>query len=139
MPLELIAPPDTSGARFLSGAIKKADTEHYLEVTDIPLGTTICTLALDAFHALGAQDYGRIDVRLDSAGKPHFLEANLLPSLLDGYGNFPKACLLNAGLSHKAIILRIVDLALLRHEQATRPPLVAKARQNAGATLALLS
>jgi D-alanine-D-alanine ligase len=139
MPLELIAPPDTSGARFLSGQIKKADSEHHQEITDTSLKAAISTLALDAFHALGAQDYGRIDVRLDAAGTPHFLEANLLPSLLDGYGNFPKACLLNAGLSHQAIILRIVDLAFYRHTQAASPLHIAKARQDAGTALALLS
>jgi len=114
MPIELVAPPDMSGARYLSAQVKAADTERNLEVTDSNLKTTINTLALDAFLALGARDYGRIDVRLDSHGAPHFLEANLLPSLLNGYGNFPKSCLLNNSLEYEPMILTIVSLAFMR-------------------------
>ena len=112
MPLELVAPVNSSGARFLSGQIKSADTERHFAVTDTALRDSINTLAIDVFRALGARDYGRIDIRLDAGGIPHFLEANLLPSLLEGYGNFPKTCLLNAGLDYEPMILRIVELAL---------------------------
>jgi len=122
MPLELVAPENDSGARFLSAQVKSADTEWHFAVTDPALRTSINTLAIDAFHALGARDYGRIDIRLDAAGVPHFLEANLLPSLLEGYGNFPKACLLNAGLGYEPMILRIVELALSRNPAASDAP-----------------
>ena len=115
MPLELVAPVNDSGASFLSAQIKSADTERHFVVTDAALRANINTLAMDIFRALGARDYGRIDIRLDSAGVPHFLEANLLPSLLEGYGNFPKACLLNVGLEYEPMLLRIVELALLRN------------------------
>ncbi|HSX05871.1 MAG TPA: hypothetical protein VLF69_05350 [Candidatus Saccharimonadales bacterium] len=118
MPLELVAPANDSGASFLSAQIKAADTEWHFAVTDIVLRASINRLAMGAFRALGARDYGRIDIRLDAAGVPHFLEANLLPSLLEGYGNFPKACLLNADLSYEQMILRIVELALLRNPVA---------------------
>lgn len=116
MPIELIAPPDFSGARYLSAKIKSADTERYLAVDDDQLKMKINALAIKAFKTLGARDYGRIDIRLDSNGLPHFLEANLLPSLLNGYGNFPKSCLLNIELEHAPMISRIVNLALLRSE-----------------------
>jgi D-alanine-D-alanine ligase len=114
MPIELVAPPDISGARFLSARVKAADTERYLEVSDSDLKTKINAIAIEAFKALGARDYGRIDVRLDGHGVPHFLEANLLPSLLNEHGNFPKACLLNIHLKHEPMIQRIVNLAFLR-------------------------
>lgn len=114
MPLELVAPENDSGARFLSAQVKSADTEQHFAVTDAALRIGINTLAMDVFRALGARDYGRIDIRLDAAGTPHFLEANLLPSLLEGYGNFPKACLLILGLEYESMILRIVELALSR-------------------------
>lgn len=118
MPLELVAPMDKTGARFLSAQVKSADTERHMEVTDLKLKTRIDALAIEAFRALGAKDYGRIDIRLDGHGEPHFLEANLLPSLMNGYGNFPKACLLNKGLGHEQMILKIVSLAFSR---ATNP------------------
>lgn len=45
---------------------------------------------------------------------PNFLEANLIPSLIEGFGNFPKACLLNENLDYESIILRIVNLAFAK-------------------------
>lgn len=116
LPLELIAPIDKHGDRLLTAKVKSADSESFLIVTDEDIKTSICTLALDVFQALGARDYGRIDIRLDAAGAPHFLEANLIPSLLDGYGNFPKACLLNLGLSYEQIIMILTRLAFSRAE-----------------------
>jgi D-alanine-D-alanine ligase len=114
MPLELIAPLDQNGARILSGKIKSLDTESFVEVNDSVISSKVTSLALDAFQALGARDYGRIDVRLDAEGEAYFLEANLLPSLMDGYGNFPKACLLNIGLEYEHMIVRIAKLGLAR-------------------------
>lgn len=114
MPLELIAPQNENGLRLLSAAVKSADTETFVEVTDQNIKSKITELALDVFQALGARDYGRIDIRLDEKGTPHFLEANLIPSLLDGYGNFPKACLMNIDLEYEPMILSIVRLGLDR-------------------------
>jgi D-alanine-D-alanine ligase len=117
MPLELIAPADKNGRRFLSAAVKSADTESFIEVTDEGIKAKITTLALSIFHALGAQDYGRIDIRLDAFGIPQFLEANLIPSLIRSYGNFPKACLLNLGMGHTNMILHITRLGLARNKK----------------------
>lgn len=128
MPLELVALPDEHGRRILSQAAKAADTEKVLPVTDHILKQKLCRLAVSTFAVLGARDYGRIDIRLDASGTPHFLEANLLPSLLDGYGNFPKACRLNMNLSYEDMLLRIVSLAFGRQihtypvQLATLPP-----------------
>jgi D-alanine-D-alanine ligase len=117
MPLELIAPLNERGARVLSAKIKSADTESSLEVTDKIIKDKISTLAIDVFHALGARDYGRIDIRLDATGAPHFLEANLVPSLKKSIGNyFPKACSLNTRLDYEPMILTIVRLALSRQQ-----------------------
>ncbi len=114
MCLELIAPPDENGVRLLSGSVKSANTEQALAVTDATVKHKVEELALAVFHALGARDYGRVDIRLDSAGTPHFLEANLIPSLISGYGSFPKACVLNIGLHYEDMILRIAQLGLAR-------------------------
>jgi len=119
MPLELVAPVNDDGESFLSAQIKSADTEQHFAITDTVLRARINTLAMDVFHVLGARDYGRIDIRLDAAGVPHFLEANLLPSMLEGYGNFPKTCLLNSGIEYEPMLVRVVELALSRN--ATTP------------------
>lgn len=117
MPIELVAETNSRGARILGGELKSANTEIVLEVTDIAIRSRICELALNIFHALDARDYGRIDIRLDKNGTPHFLEANLLPSLISGYGSFPKACLLNIGMDYEPMILSIVQLALERGQK----------------------
>lgn len=113
MALELIA-PKINGARLLSKEVKSGDSEQVIRVNDQAIEHQINELALDAFYALGARDYGRIDIRLDEFGKPHFLEANLMPSLTSGYGSFPKACEMSLGLTYESMILRIVRLALNR-------------------------
>jgi D-alanine-D-alanine ligase len=115
MPLEMIAPKNKNGDRILGCNIKNNDTEK-LEI--IPAGEIkdeIITFAEDVFVALGARDYGRIDVRYNSKGELQFIEANLLPGLSDTISYFPKACMLNQGLDYESIILRIVNLAFSRN------------------------
>jgi len=114
MPLELVAPADQNGARFLSAKIKSSDLETFKTITNGAIKTKVTELAMSAFHALGARDYGRIDVRLDESGTVHFLEANLIPSIIKDYGNFPKACMLNLQMNYETMLIRIVNLALAR-------------------------
>lgn len=118
MPLELVAPLDSHGHRILSDAIKSADSETFLPVETGVLKESVMRLALQVFKALGARDYGRIDIRLDADGTPQFLEANLIPSLLNHYGNFPKACLVNRGIMFEPMLLQIVRLGLQRNTKA---------------------
>jgi D-alanine-D-alanine ligase len=113
MPIELIPPADDHGSRILSRHVKSDIPLAPVAVVDSALRTAICDLAINVFHALGARDYGRIDIRLDQYGVPHFLEANLIPSLIDNYGSFPKACVLNINLGYEAMILNIAHLGLM--------------------------
>jgi D-alanine-D-alanine ligase len=117
MPIELVAPPDKNGSRLLSGRVKSSNTEQALEITDTIVKSKVTALALAVFQALGARDYGRIDIRMDTNGTPHFLEANLIPSLISGYGSFPKACVLNIGLQYEQMILQIARLGLARNKK----------------------
>jgi len=114
MPLELIAQPNERGERLLSSRIKSSNTERVAEITDMAIKSAVSELAISAFRALGAKDYGRIDIRMNEAGIPHFLEANLLPNLVESYGSFPKACVMNLGLNYESMILQIVRLGLKR-------------------------
>jgi D-alanine-D-alanine ligase len=112
--LELIAPKNDTGARILSGQVKSGNVEQALPVADKRVKHQVTAFALDVFRALGGRDYGRIDIRMDAEGRPHFLEANLIPSLIRDYGSFPKACVLNDGLDYESMILRIARLGLAR-------------------------
>jgi D-alanine-D-alanine ligase len=114
MPIELTVGADVAGVSMLSGAVKLSDVEVVSAVLDPVLYTKVTQLALSVFNTLGARDYGRIDIRLGSDGVPNFLEANLIPSLISGYGSFPRACVINKGIDYKTMILRIAALGLAR-------------------------
>lgn len=114
MPIELIAPLSDKGEPILSNQVKLSNEEAVLPITDLKLYTSVVTTALDAFHAIEATDYGRIDIKLDENGIPNFLEANLIPSLISGYGSFPKACVLNIGMEYEEMIVTITNLAISR-------------------------
>lgn len=114
MPIELIAPVDNKGVRILGGAIKSANAEKAIAVADEDTKRSVADEAVLAFKAIGGRDYGRIDIRMDENGIPYFLEANLIPSLINNYGSFPKACALNKGIPYEDMILRIVELGLAR-------------------------
>jgi D-alanine-D-alanine ligase len=116
IPLELIALPDIHGQRILSAAVKSSNTETVVAVAPGELRRAVCKLGFDVFHVLGARDYGRIDIRLDANVQPHFLEANLMPSLISGYGTFPKACLIGLGMEYPAMMRQIVHLGLSRRQ-----------------------
>src|SRR5205085_2829600 len=102
------------GDRLLSKVVKREDQEVVVPVLEPILRAKVTSAALRFFDALEARDYGRIDLRLDATVTPHFIEANLIPSLLEGYGSFPKACLLNIGMDYETMLLSIVRLGFTR-------------------------
>lgn len=114
VPVELIAEADKKGQRILGEAAKSANKEKVIELQSGQLRRRVSHLAIQAFKQLGGRDYGRIDIRLDEHGNPHFLEANLLPSLIAGYGTFPKACKFGLGMEHQEVIEAIIELAAER-------------------------
>jgi D-alanine-D-alanine ligase len=113
MPIEITTPADKKGNSFLSEAVKKADLEKASTVDNPALKVALNTLAIAAFKALGARDYGRIDLRLDSLGIPNFIEANLMPGLSD-HGYLSRCFALNESISYENMILSIVSLGLQR-------------------------
>jgi D-alanine-D-alanine ligase len=70
-------------------------------------------VALAAWRALGCRDGGRIDIRSDAAGRPHFLEVNPLAGLHPEHSDLPIMCRL-AGIAFDDLIGRIVQSALAR-------------------------
>ena len=116
MPIELITEQNSRGDRILGQKVKSADTEHVIAVADKDIKDAIVTLAIDAFKILGARDYGRIDIRLDEQGIPHFLEANLIPGVAqhDFTSYFTSACWINQAMDYETMLLHIVELGLSR-------------------------
>lgn len=73
-----------------------------------------CEVALGAWRALRCRDGGRIDIRCDAMGKPHFIEVNPLAGLRPAHSDL---CLIAdyAGLSYQDLIGRIMAAFLKRH------------------------
>jgi D-alanine-D-alanine ligase len=70
-------------------------------------------VALRAWRALGCRDGGRIDLRSDGRGEPHFLEVNPLAGLSPVKSDLPILAY-KAGWSFEQLIGRIVASALAR-------------------------
>lgn len=115
MPVEIITDANARGDRILSSNIKTQDSEQIVAIEDAATHTLLCILAKNIFLALGARDFGRIDIRMSDAGTAYFLEANLPPGL--GRGYFARACEINRGMSYESMILKIAELGILRSSQ----------------------
>ncbi len=64
---------------------------------------------LAAFGTLGCRGWGRVDLMLDRAGAPWFIEVNTSPGMTD-HSLVPMAAR-HAGLSFEDLVLRILELA----------------------------
>ena len=73
----------------------------------------LAATALAAWRALGCRDGGRVDLRLDAAGTPHFLEVNPLAGLHPVHSDLPILCGL-VGIDYRQLLARILASALTR-------------------------
>jgi D-alanine-D-alanine ligase len=70
-------------------------------------------VALEAWRVLGCRDGGRVDLRSDSRGQPHFLEVNPLAGLHPAHSDLPMICTAR-GIPYVKLIERIVESARQR-------------------------
>jgi len=103
---------------------KKRFEEHvrYLLVDDDE-ARRAADVALAAWRGLGCRDAGRVDLRSDGRGLPHFLEVNPLAGLNPEISDLPILCGL-AGMSYGELIAKIMESALdrsLRPSCTSRP------------------
>ena len=71
------------------------------------------SLAIAAWRALGCRDAGRVDLRCDENGRPHFLEVNPLAGLHPFHSDLPILCT-QLGISYLTLVHRIVRSAAQR-------------------------
>ena len=110
MPIEIIVKKNVDGHCILDFDVKKNDEEKVIPVTDIKVFNKLSKLAKDSFKALGGKSLGRIDIKMNHLGVPHFIEANLMPGLRKGY--FYRSCVLNLGMSYEDMIFSIANTGL---------------------------
>ena len=105
MPIEIIVKKNVNGHHILDFDIKKNDEEKVVAVLDKKIFKQLCIIAKKSFLALDGKSFGRIDIKMDCLGNPHFIEANLMPGIRKGY--FFRSCLLNLGINYEQMILKI--------------------------------
>lgn len=78
-------------------------------------------VALQAWQALGCLDAGRVDIKCDSSGNPHFLEVNPLAGLHPTHSDLPIICT-KVGISYEQLIATIMHNALQRYNLLDSAP-----------------
>lgn len=79
---------------------------------DEKLAAEIRTIALAAWRATGGEGYGRVDMRIDRAGRPWILEVNANPDIAPDAGLARMAGV--AGMDYASLIRSVCSLALQR-------------------------
>ena len=101
-----------------------ANKKNYEDVVtyrlaDDDAASQAAAVALAAWRGLGGRDGGRIDLRADAEGIPHFLEVNPLPGLHPIHSDLPILARLG-GMSYRELIGRIMASALKRLPEGRR-------------------
>jgi len=113
MPIEIIVKKNIDGHCILDFDVKKNDEESVILVSDVVVFDKLSKLAKDSFKALGGKSLGRIDIKMNHLGVPHFIEANLMPGLRKGY--FYRSCVLNLNMNYDDMIFNIANTGLSSH------------------------
>lgn len=90
-----------------------ADTTRYLcpcGLSDTAM-VSLTSLALDAFSALDASGWGRVDFMLDSDGQPWLIELNTVPGMTD-HSLVPMAAAA-AGMTFEELVVRILATSMV--------------------------
>jgi D-alanine-D-alanine ligase len=109
-------------AKFEEGSVQWNGTNAVV-ATDLPpeVRNRILMTGLEAAHVMQCEDYARVDIRLTPDGRPYVVEVNANP-YLEQTGAVAVAAL-QAGMSFKTLVNRIVETARKRWEQ-TEPQIV---------------
>ncbi len=114
--MEILLLPEAE-AEIYSYANKENYTDRVryrlVRPADDPVVAEVERLTLAAWRALNCRDGGRVDVRCDVAGKPHFIEVNPLPGLNPERSDLPILCGF-VGVPFVDLVDRIVRSALRR-------------------------
>jgi D-alanine-D-alanine ligase len=85
----------------------------YLPVPADELRRQVEDLALRAYRVLQCRDVGRVDIRLDRAGRPAFMEINPLPGMHPSHSDLPMIAT-QEGMSYRELINDIIRSACAR-------------------------
>jgi D-alanine-D-alanine ligase len=107
----------------VGGAVYSSETKEYCDdlvkytrLADGPLWEAVQKLAVDSYRALECRDGGRVDIRLDAAGRPSFMEVNPLPGLHPQHSDLPMIAT-QEGISYNELIGSIIQSAWSRYSR----------------------
>ncbi len=105
---------ETPHAFYDYDAKYRADNTRYHCPCGLPAAAEqgLQQLALDAFDAVGASGWGRVDLMVDDAGRAYLLEVNTVPGMTD-HSLVPMAARA-AGIDFEALVIRILETSLNR-------------------------
>jgi D-alanine-D-alanine ligase len=106
--------PGNSGIYSFENKEKCEQLVRYAALEKGKLRTAVEKLARDAYLALECRDGGRVDVRLDSRGRPSFMEVNPLAGLHPHHSDLPMIAT-QEGMSYRDLIGQIVASACRRN------------------------
>lgn len=105
------------------GLVNKEDWHGRLDIVGAPPdeAKTAGAVALAAWRCLRCRDGGRIDIRCDAEGKPHFIEVNPVAGLRPDYSDM---CFIAAreGVSYQALIGKIMASFEKRYPEMREKP-----------------
>ena len=121
MPIEIIFPDKNSNNKILGYETKKENKEIAIAIDNEDIFNSVVSIAIRSFIALGARDYGRIDIIMDENDWPYFLEANLVPGMTQRPNDidssyFPRACFINNHITYQETAQKIAEIAFNRTE-----------------------
>jgi lysine 2,3-aminomutase len=98
------------------GYVVKEKCEKYVEYLPVArdgLRADVEQLALASYRVCECRDVGRVDIRLDSAGKPSFIEINPLPGMHPTHSDLPMIATAE-GIAYRDLLDGIVRSAIRR-------------------------
>jgi D-alanine-D-alanine ligase len=93
---------------------KKHDEWTSYRLVDDAAARAAGAVALAAWRAIGGRDAGRVDIRLDAAGRANFIEVNALPGINPERSDLV-ICARQAGIGYDALLRRILGHTFERY------------------------
>ena len=120
--LPTIQRPLDPASRLSCHVARRSSTEHWLSPVELTpqLDARARAMAVTMCDALGCRDMARVDVRIDEAGTPYFLEINPLPSF-DPAGSLGLLAEY-LGTTYTQLVGCILEAALHRLGRRSTPP-----------------
>jgi D-alanine-D-alanine ligase len=114
-PLEIIAPLEND-IRILSSRAKTENTEVLKPISKMDTLKKVSDIALASYRALGARDFGRVDIKMDAQERCYFMEANLTPGMTKGSSYFPKSFEICSGIYYDDLVYAMIRSAIKRSQ-----------------------